>query len=296
MSCRILLGFTGIALLVGLAPSALAETSRTQALVACIELRGEPETRRDVKLREGKCARGEQRVNLRGPRGARGPAGRAVRGTAGQPGPPGPAGSQGQQGPQGAAGPKGDTGPQGPQGPPGLPPLTYTRVTAFGGDFEATNQSVSMTAECAEFGPYVDGGLAGGSVYYSGLNGMTLGDIVNLSYAASYSTDNDTTVGVPYLRIFLEGDTHDVIFSPNTQPVLLVGEDVLHQWDVTEGTVRYDDDPGNNPDSPWQVIAAEHADEVISGIYVTVGFSAGTNLTGCLRTLGVNENVFLFGS
>ena len=52
MSCRILLGFTGIALLVGLAPSALAETSRTQALVACIELRGEPETRRDLKLRE----------------------------------------------------------------------------------------------------------------------------------------------------------------------------------------------------------------------------------------------------
>jgi hypothetical protein len=44
------------------------------------------------------------------------------------------------------------------------------------------------------------------------------------------------------------------------------------------------------------VIVAEHPDEVISGIYVTVGFSAGTNLTGCLRTLGVNESVFLFGS
>jgi hypothetical protein len=55
-------------------------------------------------------------------------------------------------------------------------------------------------------------------------------------------------------------------------------------------------DPGTDPDSPWQVIVAEHADEVISGVFVTVGFSAGTNLTGCLRTLGVNENVFLFGS
>jgi hypothetical protein len=119
MGYRMLLGLTGVALLVGLAPSALAETSRTQALVACIELRGPAETRRDVKLREGKCARGEQRTNLRGPRGVRGPAGRAVRGTSGQPGPPGPAGAPGQQGQQGAAGPKGDPGPQGPRGPKG---------------------------------------------------------------------------------------------------------------------------------------------------------------------------------
>ena len=44
------------------------------------------------------------------------------------------------------------------------------------------------------------------------------------------------------------------------------------------------------------MIVAEHADEVISGIYVTVGFSAGTNLTGCMRTLAVNEKVFLLGS
>ena len=41
---------------------------------------------------------------------------------------------------------------------------------------------------------------------------------------------------------------------------------------------------------------AQHADEIISGIYVTVGFTAGTNLTGCLRTLSVNESVFLLGS
>lgn len=119
MSWRILLGCAGVAVLVGLAPSALAETSRAQALVACIELRGEPETRRDVKLREGKCARGEQRANLRGPRGARGPSGRAVRGAAGQPGPAGAQGAQGAQGPQGAVGPKGDNGTQGPPGPAG---------------------------------------------------------------------------------------------------------------------------------------------------------------------------------
>lgn len=175
--------------------------------------------------------------------------------------------------------------------------MTYTRVTAFGGDFEPTNPTVSMTAACAEFGPYADGGAAGGSVFYSGLNGRRLGDIVNLVYTGSFSSATGTGgAGAPYLRVFLEGDTHDVIFSPNTQPFPLVAEGVLHQWDVTEGTVRYDDDAGTGPDSPWQVIVAEHAAEIISGIYVTVGFSAGTNLTGCLRTLGVNQRVFLFGS
>ena len=102
---------------------------------------------------------------------------------------------------------------------------------------------------------------------YSGFNGKRLGDIVKLVYTGSFSSDTDTAgAGAPYLRVFLEGDAHDVIFSPNTQPFPLVAEDVLHQWDVTEGTVRYDDDPGDGPDSPWQVIVAEHANEVISGI------------------------------
>jgi hypothetical protein len=270
-----------------------ASTNRSTALVACIELGGEADTRRDVKLREGRCARGEARANLRGPRGLRG-----TRGAAGARGAEGTDGTNGTNGAAGAAGATGATGAQGIQGPPGpvTPEDAFTRITELGGDFEATNPSVSMDDECVEFGPYADGGAAGGSVYYSGLNGFLLGDISHLVYTASYSTDNDTTVGVPYLRIFLEGDTHDVIFSPNTQPVPSVEEDVFHQWNVTEGTVRYDDDAGNNPDSTWAEIVAAHANEEISGIYVSLGFSAGENLTGCLRGLGVNEVAYLFGS
>jgi hypothetical protein len=49
-----------------------------------------------------------------------------------------------------------------------------------------------MTAECAEFGPYPDGGADGGSVFYGGLNGMRLGDIVDLVYTAKFSSDIDT--------------------------------------------------------------------------------------------------------
>lgn len=197
----------------------------------------------------------------------------------------------GQPGPQG---PKGDRGPQGERGPQGAgTPFTY--VPAFAGAFEATNASVKMTPDGAKFGPYADGGAAGGSVYYSGLNGKTLGDIATLFYTANYSTDNDTTVGVPYLRVFLAGDTHDVIFSPNTQPNPDTSEDEYHHWDVSSGTVRYDDDAGNGPDSPWATVKAAHADETISGIYVSTGFSAGTNLTARLRTLGVNAQVFRLG-
>ncbi len=297
----------GVLTLVLLVPSAIAGSQRTQASVLCVELTGDPETRRDVKLRNGsRCAAGERKIVL--PRGLRGPAGpRGARGPAGPQGARGPAGPQGSAGPAGAAGPAGSQGPQGaigPQGPPGLPPVTYTDVTAFGGDFEPTNDTVSMTAACAEFGPYDDGGGTGGSVFYGGLNGETLGDIVNLVYTASFASDTDTAgVGAPYLRVFTDNgtpgnpnDDHSVIFSPNTQPFPLTTEGVLHRWDVSEGTIRYDDDAGNLPDSPWEVIVAQHADEIISGIFVTVGFSAGTNLTGCLRTLSVNENVFLLGS
>ena len=124
------------------------------------------------------------------------------------------------------------------------------------------------------FGPYANGGATGGSLCYSGFNGRTLSDIGALSYTARYNTDNDTPIGAPYLRIFL-GDADDVIFSPNTQPVPQTDENVDNAYNVVGGTVRYDDDPGNNPDEPWATIQTAHASEVISGIYVSAGFSAG---------------------
>ena len=107
----------GVLLLALLVPTAFAGSQRTQAAVLCVELRGDADTRFDVKRRSGsRCARGEDRVTLprglRGPRGPRGPAG--ARGPAG---PQGLAGPQGPQGPAGAAGAKGDKGDKGDVGP-----------------------------------------------------------------------------------------------------------------------------------------------------------------------------------
>jgi hypothetical protein len=168
-------------------------------------------------------------------------------------------------------------------------------VNQLSGDFQGTNPSVASTNDGVHFGPYADGGVTGGSLYYSGFNGRTLGDISALSYVARYNTDNNTTVGVPYLRIFLNGDADDVIFSPNTQPApQAVDENVDNAYNVVAGTVRYDDDPGAGADLPWATVRATHASEVISGIYVSAGFSAGLNLSVLLTHLGVNADDFCF--
>jgi hypothetical protein len=172
-------------------------------------------------------------------------------------------------------------------------------VNQLSGDFQGTNPSVASTNDGVHFGPYANGGATGGSLYYSGFNGHILADISALSYVARYNTDDNTTVGVPYLRIFLQdqdadGFEEDVIFSPNTQPAQAVDENVDNAYNVVAGTVRYDDDPGNNPDEPWAAIQTAHAGEVISGIYVSAGFSAGLNLSVLLTHLGVNADDFCF--
>jgi len=118
--------FVGGLLLALLVPSAFAGSQSTQGLqraqagALCVELRGDADTRRDVKYRTGPCKAGEQRVKLpRGLKGARGA--------------PGPAGPQGPTGAAGAPGPAGPKGPAGPPGPPGTPAPTpeFAVVSVF---------------------------------------------------------------------------------------------------------------------------------------------------------------------
>jgi len=167
-------------------------------------------------------------------------------------------------------------------------------VNQLSGNFAGTNPSVASTNDGVRFGPYANGGSAGGSLFYSGFNGRTLGDISALSFVARYNTTDDTTGGVPYLRIFLE-DGHDVIFSPNTQPAPATDENVDNAYDVVTGVVRYDDDAGGPAaDPPWTTVQGAHASEVVTGIYVSLGFTAGMDLSGMLTHLGVNGDDFCF--
>jgi hypothetical protein len=205
----------------------------------------------------------------------------------------GPVGPAGPAGPAGAQGAAGAPGAQGPKGDP-----AETRVTALpGSGFSATNDTVSMTPDGVEFGPYADGGAEGGSLLYDGLNGQPLSAVRSLIYEARYRATDDTGgVGSPYLRVFLENDTHDAIFSPNTQsPDSDVAEGPFHKWVATSGLWRYDDDPGTGPSVPFADIVAAHGTEIISGIYVTTGFSAGTDLTALMLSFEVNGQEFDLG-
>ncbi|HEU6445756.1 MAG TPA: hypothetical protein VFL61_11920 [Gaiellaceae bacterium] len=150
-----------------------------------------------------------------------------------------------------------------------------------------------------QFGPYTSGGAWGGSVLYTGANGLTLGEITQLSFTVKHSSADDNAIGSPYLRIFLEGDTHDVIFDATECATTVPTEDENHTYEVTTGDVRYDDDScdGVPPDQqPWATVQAAHADEVVSGIYITTGFTGGSDLVALLRELSVNGEAFTFGS
>jgi Collagen triple helix repeat (20 copies) len=256
---------------------------RNGVIYACVETHGNKQTLGDLKL--ANCHKGFKPIawNIRGPRGLRGVS------SVGRQGPAGPAGPAGAQGPQGAQGPKGDKGDKGEPG-------TLQRLT---GAFSGTNATVATSLDGVQFGPYPDGGAWGGSVLYTGANGLTLGEINQLSYVIEHSSGNDSPIAAPYLRIFLEGDAHDVIFDPTKCATVVPPEDQFNTFEVTTGDVRYDDDScdGTPPgQQPWATVKAAHADQVISGIYVTAGFAGGAPLAAILRTLNVNGHAFTFGS
>ena len=167
--------------------------------------------------------------------------------------------------------------------------------------FRATNASVKNTNDGVTFGPYADGGAAGGSICTNKLDGRRLNAVKHLAYVARYTADNDTGgVGVPYLRIFLRND-HDVIFSPNTQPPDPdIGEGPFHTWVATAGVWRYDDDAGAGGQygvngAPFGTVKADHGSEKITDICITTGFTAGTNLSALLRSWEINSKDYAFG-
>jgi hypothetical protein len=217
------------------------------------------------------------------------------RGLKGTRGAKGAAGTDGQDGTRGLTGATGTVGQRGATGAAGVSPVIHR----LDGDFAGTNATVATSLDGVQFGPYPDGGAWGGSVVYTGANGLTLGEITQLSYTVMHSSLNDSPIAAPYLRIFLEGDTHDVIFDPTQCATVVPNEDQFNTFEVTTGDVRYDDDAcdGVPPDQQaWADVVAAHGAEEISGIYVTAGFAGGAPLAAILRTFSINGNSTTFGS
>jgi hypothetical protein len=218
-----------------------------------------------------------------GPKGDKGDMG-----AQGPQGIPGTAAAKGDPGPQGPAGPKGDKGDKGDTGPSGLMPA----------DFAFSNTSARLTEAGVQFGRYGDGGAEGGSVRYDGLNGKKLSDITALSYTVSYDTSDNKPIATPYLRVFLNDDTKDVIFDATKCATASPAENTPLTFNVIAGEVRYDDDScdGVPPDQqPWAAVVAAHGNDVISGIYVTTGFTGGKDVYATLTGLTVNAETFHFG-
>lgn len=170
-------------------------------------------------------------------------------------------------------------------------------VQSLSGVFGATNPSVTKTPDGVHTGVYDDAGTTGGSLFYSGANGLTLSQIIALSYTYQYNTSDDSPLGAPYLRVFLNGDTSDVVFDPTLCGTVSPTENEDHTADVVNSTVRYNDDScdGVAPDQqPWADVVAAHGTDVVSGIYITQGFSGGLDASAYIRNLTVNANTFAF--
>ena len=206
---------------------------------------------------------------------------------------------------------KGATGPAGPQGPAG--PSTVVAVKNLNGQWTARATDVAglkMTGDGIQFGPFANGGncTTDGVDYarldFNGLNGQTLANLKSLVYHARYTATNDTGgVGSPTVRVFFSGNENGaggnrLTFSPNTQPDGDFAEGPMHEWIVTSGTVRLNDDAGNNPgaEAPWSSFMATYGSRTITNINVLNGCQAGTNLTSLIRRFEINGTTYQFGA
>ena len=90
---------------------------------------------------------------------------------------------------------------------------------------------------------------------------------------------------MPYLRIFVNNDSDDVIFSPNTQSPNPASQPIqsgkAQHFDVVNGLVRFDDDAGDGSTGytvngkSWDYLISQEGNDVISGVYISAGFSGG---------------------
>lgn len=173
-------------------------------------------------------------------------------------------------------------------------------VTSLTGDWAATNSTLRLTPNGVNFGVYPTA-ESGGSLAYTGANGLTLADITDLSYTFNYRAlhEPENLTAAPYLRIFLEGDTQDVILDPSHCGTTPVTQNTDVTLQVVGNSVRYSDDgcDGVPPDEqPWADVVAAHGTEVISGIFITQGFAVGDSFSANVPQVTFNGEQFVFGA
>jgi hypothetical protein len=294
-----------VALFAALGGSAVAASVLTGANIKNNSLTGKDVKPGSVGL--ARLTKGTQALIKSG--GNVGASSTAATGVTGATGAQGPAGANGANG---AQGPKGDKGAQGDKGADALTKVTALPQSGWDkrtGTCDGTpGAPVGAVAIAAGHGQlaFTDGNQYGGLTYDT--QGAKLGDLAYFAYSTHYTQDGaDQHGAAPYLIIKTNdgtpspGGDHSVIFSPNTQAGRIVTEGLWQRWSATEGSGRYDDDGGNNPDVSWESIVAAHGDQTITRLSLQGGcagaYSDGTvaDVDNIEMDLAGNRKVFDLG-
>ena len=173
------------------------------------------------------------------------------------------------------------------------------------GPWKASNSTVQKVTGGVHFGTYANGGALGGSLMYSGANGLRLLDVKDFSYTFNYRQAGNTTGAAPYARIFLDTDPRDgsnsvdtdVILDPSFCATVLPLQSTDLTYQMVGNSVRYNDDgcDGVAPDQQnWAKVVADHGDDVITNVLVSQGNSTGADVSAMVKRITFNGKIFDF--
>src|SRR3954465_15295203 len=175
----------------------------------------------------------------------------------------------------------------------------HTNVQSLSGDWKASNSTVVKTADGVHFGTYADGGAIGGSLMYKGANGLKLSQVSDYSFTFNYKQAGNLSGAAPYARIFLDTDDNgttdaDVILDPSLGGLVTPAQGVDQTFGTADDSVRYDDDLGASGQLTWDEVVEDHADDRITNVLVSQGYSMGSDVSAMLRSITFNGERFNF--
>jgi len=180
-----------------------------------------------------------------------------------------------------------------------------TDIPSLTGAWSVTNPTVKQVDEGVQFGPYADGGTAGGTLLYTGGNRLKLSEVGNFSFTFSYNQRENWSGAVPYGRIWLDTnkngdwDSADeaVMFDPSKGGAFgTLSQGIDHSFGTSDNSVRFDDDSGAGGQRKWDEVVAAHGDEDVVMVGVTAGFTGSTNVSAMLKKLTLNGETFSFAA
>jgi hypothetical protein len=174
-----------------------------------------------------------------------------------------------------------------------------TNVQSLAGDWKASNSTVVKTADGVHFGTYANGGAIGGSLMYKGANGLKLSQVDDYSFKFNYKQAGNLSGATPYARIFLDNDHDgttdiDVVLDPSLGGLVTPVQGADQTFGTDDDSVRYDDDAGARPQQTWADVKAAHANDEITNVLVTQGYSMGTDVSAMVKSITFNGEQFNF--